>query len=172
MGALAAADLIRAMTDLERDGASSLLGGGDCAPFDGDRSPRARDIPGSGLDENCDRVDAIRIDVTSLRNAPIRSGALAPDQTQHYNIVWLTVDAMRADHVSALGYGRPTTPAFDALAAQSLLFSNALSQSSRTFFSVPSMFLGLNPGVIATCPSPSTSPTKATAPASSCRAAR
>ncbi|HUH02318.1 MAG TPA: sulfatase [Kofleriaceae bacterium] len=148
VGALAGADIVRFVSDFDRDGASSLLGGGDCAPFDGDRGPRAREVPGNGIDEDCDGKDLPRMQTGVLLTDPLSSGALAPGQTRPYNVVWLIVDAVRADHVGALGYQRPTTPAFDALAKESLLFTDALSQSSRTFFSVPSMFLGLNPGSI------------------------
>ncbi len=55
------------------------------------------------------------------------------------------MDALRADHVSALGYRHKTTPQLTRLAAESLVFTHAYSQSSATMFSIPSMLAGLNP---------------------------
>jgi arylsulfatase A-like enzyme len=60
--------------------------------------------------------------------------------------VWFVVDALRADHTSVLGYGRPTTPNVDRLAEESLVFTNALSQSSATMLSFPSFLTGVDPG--------------------------
>jgi hypothetical protein len=48
-----AAGAVRTLTDVDRDGISSLYGGKDCAPFDGRRSPSAKDVPGNGIDEDC-----------------------------------------------------------------------------------------------------------------------
>ena len=50
----------RGVLDLDRDGASALLGGGDCDDLDSSRYPGARDIPGDGIDQDCDGVDAVR----------------------------------------------------------------------------------------------------------------
>lgn len=48
------------------------------------------------------------------------------------NLVLISIDALRADHVSAYGYDRPTTPNIDALAAESVLFERAYSHISST----------------------------------------
>jgi choline-sulfatase len=57
-------------------------------------------------------------------------------------VVILMLDTMRADHVSAYGYGRSTTPALDALARGSLLFRRAFSSSSWTLPAHVSLFSG------------------------------
>ena len=41
------------------------------------------------------------------------------------NVVLLTADALRADHLGCYGYGRDTPPVLDELAAESLRFTNA-----------------------------------------------
>ncbi len=55
------------------------------------------------------------------------------------------MDTLRADHVGAYGYARPTTPAIDALADRGVLFLNAISQSSWTRPAHLSMLTGLYP---------------------------
>ena len=57
-------------------------------------------------------------------------------------VLVLMLDTMRADHVSAYGYERPTTPALDELAKGSLLFSRAFSPSSWTLPAHVSLFSG------------------------------
>src|SRR5207237_5697329 len=48
------------------------------------------------------------------------------------NVILITIDTLRADHLTCYGYTRPTTPVLDALAAEGVLFSRAYSQSSWT----------------------------------------
>jgi hypothetical protein len=57
-------------------------------------------------------------------------------------VLILMLDTLRADHVSAYGYRRPTTPTFDGLAKHSLLFSRAFSTSSWTLPAHASLFSG------------------------------
>ena len=59
------------------------------------------------------------------------------------NVVILLLDCVRADHVGAYGYERPTTPNIDALAAESVVFEQAISQSNWTKPSIVSLFTGL-----------------------------
>ncbi len=54
----------------------------------------------------------------------------------------LTVDALRADHVSAYGYSRPTTPNIDALAKEGATFDGAYCPTPHTSYSVTSMMTG------------------------------
>ena len=61
------------------------------------------------------------------------------------NVVLISLDTLRADHVGAYGYPRPTTPNIDALAAQSVVFEQAVSQSAWTRPAHASMLTGLYP---------------------------
>jgi arylsulfatase A-like enzyme len=61
------------------------------------------------------------------------------------NIVLISLDTVRADRFSAYGYSRPTTPNFDALAREGMLFENAVAPSSWTLPSHASVFTGLLP---------------------------
>jgi arylsulfatase A-like enzyme len=62
------------------------------------------------------------------------------------NVILISMDTVRADHMSAYGYERKTTPNVDALAAHSVLFENAVSQASWTLPAHGSMMTGLYPG--------------------------
>lgn len=61
------------------------------------------------------------------------------------NIVLITIDTLRADHLSGYGYHRATSPFLDSLAARGTLFSNAWASSSWTPPSMASIFTGLYP---------------------------
>ncbi len=60
------------------------------------------------------------------------------------DIVWITLDAARADHFSCYGYPRPTTPNIDRLAAESLVFTKAFALAPYTLCSVQTMITGLS----------------------------
>ncbi len=57
----------------------------------------------------------------------------------------IVIDCLRADHVSAYGYGRETTPTIDRLASRGVLWEQAFSTSSWTKPSVTSLLTGLYP---------------------------
>ncbi len=61
------------------------------------------------------------------------------------NLLLIVVDTLRADHLGAYGYPRPTSPAIDALASQGLLFRRAYSTAPWTQPSVASLITGLHP---------------------------
>ena len=68
-----------------------------------------------------------------------------PIQRGRWNVVVVLADTLRADHLGAYGYGRPTSPNFDALAAQSYLFTEARAQASCTYPSVNSILTSRYP---------------------------
>ena len=137
---------LQTSTDLDRDGSSSLFGGGDCAPLDATRSPAARDVPANSIDEDCDGEDATgHEDVSALRTY---YGKLTPQQQRPYNVLWVVVDALRAKNMSVYGYERETTPFLSSLAKDAWVFDKAYSQASNTCLSMPSMFTGRNPASI------------------------
>lgn len=63
------------------------------------------------------------------------------------NIVLLSIDALRADHLSCYGYDRETTPNIDAFASDAIQFENAFSASSHTREALPALLTGQYPGV-------------------------
>jgi arylsulfatase A-like enzyme len=62
------------------------------------------------------------------------------------NILLITIESLRADHVGCYGYGRDTTPSLDALSREGVLFERAYSVTSWTLASHASIFTGLYPG--------------------------
>lgn len=124
--------------DIDGDGSSPFFGGNDCDPFDARVGPGRFDMPGNGIDEDCSGKDTKWPEPIPAGEKPWRFSKLP-------NIVLISIDALRADHVSAYGYKRRTTPAIDKLAREGMLFSNAFVQSPKTFNSIPSIMTGLYP---------------------------
>ncbi len=61
------------------------------------------------------------------------------------NVVLIVMDTVRADHVSALGYTRDTTPNLKRLARDSVVYANAVAASDITLTSHASLFTGMYP---------------------------
>ncbi|HZE88688.1 MAG TPA: sulfatase, partial [Verrucomicrobiae bacterium] len=61
------------------------------------------------------------------------------------NVILVSLDTVRADHVGCYGYARPTTPILDALARESTLFELAVAPAPWTLPSHASMFTSLYP---------------------------
>ncbi|MEW6072481.1 MAG: sulfatase [Planctomycetota bacterium] len=60
-------------------------------------------------------------------------------------LVLITLDTTRVDHLSCYGYGQPTTPHLERLAAESVVFTDCIAVSSWTLPTHASMFTGLFP---------------------------
>lgn len=134
--------------DWDGDGAAGRLsiGGTDCDDLDASRHPGAFDWPDNGVDENCNAHDATTQPIVAA--SPLPLPAALPSQP---NIVLVTIDALRSDHVSTYGYKRPTTPQLDALAADadSVVFDSAWAHAPSTRYSVPAILTGRYPSTIA-----------------------
>jgi arylsulfatase A-like enzyme len=61
------------------------------------------------------------------------------------DIVLLTIDTLRADHLGLYGYSRPTSPNLDRWFANELVFENAYATETATSPSVASILTGLLP---------------------------
>jgi arylsulfatase A-like enzyme/cyclophilin family peptidyl-prolyl cis-trans isomerase len=61
------------------------------------------------------------------------------------DVILVVVDTLRPDHLGAYGYTRPTSPAIDALAQDSLVFERAYANAPWTLPSFASMLTGLLP---------------------------
>jgi arylsulfatase A-like enzyme len=61
------------------------------------------------------------------------------------NLLLVSIDSLRADHLHAYGYERETSPNLDRLADEGVLFSNALSPSSWTLPSHVTLLTSIPP---------------------------
>ena len=68
------------------------------------------------------------------------------------NIILITIDALRADHLSCYGYEHSTSPHIDELAKKSILFEYAFCTLPKTSASLASLMTGLHPFVHKTAP--------------------
>ena len=65
--------------------------------------------------------------------------------TRRPNVIVVSLDTTRPDHLGCYGYARDTTPHLDALAGRSVLFRRATSTSAYTLPSHASLFSGQYP---------------------------
>jgi arylsulfatase A-like enzyme len=68
-----------------------------------------------------------------------------PDPPRPKNVLFILVDTLRADHLGAYGYERPTSPGLDGFARSSVFFESARSQASCTFPSANSVLTSRYP---------------------------
>ncbi|MCC6749449.1 MAG: sulfatase-like hydrolase/transferase [Deltaproteobacteria bacterium] len=132
--------LARALGDRDRDGYAAWFAGGDCDDRNAAVHPGATDVPGNGVDENCQGGDATRTrppsrKVAARPHAPVFDG----------NVLLLCIDTLRADMLGAMGHTGGLTPALDRLARRGVLFRRAFAQAANTPQSFPSIFTSLYP---------------------------
>ncbi|MEZ4399455.1 MAG: sulfatase [Kofleriaceae bacterium] len=129
------------VADRDRDGYSPWFGGGDCDDGDAQIHPGASDIPDDGVDQNCVAGDATtRADAVVTPFAPVPATVPAD-----LNVVLITIDTLRADHVSSYGYPRATTPTLDGIAAAGTRFAAAWAHAPSTRYSMPAILTGRLP---------------------------
>ncbi|MAB80541.1 MAG: hypothetical protein CMJ89_14405 [Planctomycetes bacterium] len=79
-----------------------------------------------------------------IAGAILSSGCSRPDAPRP-NILLITLDTTRADHLGCYGHVRPTSPELDRLARQSVRYTNAYSPTSWTLPAHASLFTGKFP---------------------------
>jgi arylsulfatase A-like enzyme/Flp pilus assembly protein TadD len=90
-------------------------------------------------------IVGIVIAVRSHERAPVQSATTPPAAKP--NLLLVTIDTLRPDHLGAYGYQGIQTATLDRLAQEGVLFRNAVCQTPLTLVSHTSMFTGLNPNV-------------------------
>ena len=89
-------------------------------------------------------LDRVQVFAASLDAASAREAAVK-DLLRGADVVIISVDTLRADHLGSYGYGRQTSPNIDRLAASGTLFERATSTSTWTLPSHASLLTGLYP---------------------------
>src|SRR5689334_16673730 len=80
---------------------------------------------------------------TSRQETPVSEAA----HFQPLNVLVVTIDTLRPDHLHCYGYANIETPNLDALAQRGVLFENAVAQAPLTPPSHASIFTGQYPTV-------------------------
>lgn len=101
-------------------------------------------FPHSRLSTKAERI-ARQIEALSKR--AVRSPGESKVLSNRPNVVLISLDTVRADHLSCYGYERSTTPNIDAIAREGVIFTNCTSTSSWTLPSHASVFTSLYPSV-------------------------
>lgn len=68
--------------------------------------------------------------------------------TDEYNVILISLDTLRADHLGSYGYFRNTSPHIDALAKTGLRFENAVTQAPWTLPSHMAMLTSMYPSAL------------------------
>jgi len=63
------------------------------------------------------------------------------------NIILITLDALRPDHLGCYGYGRNTSPNIDKIGQEGIIFTQAIAQSSHTAASNSSLITSAYPNI-------------------------
>lgn len=119
--------------DFDSDGYSHYLSGGDADDGRADINPEQTEAIGDGIDNNCVGGDLNQDEITEWRTSRSMLNNQIRKDAEPFNIIYIFVDALRADHLSLYGYGRNTSPNLDRLASRSVVFENAFSPSANTF---------------------------------------
>jgi len=80
-----------------------------------------------------------------IQGPGIAAGSTVPAAAGRPNILLVTMDTVRADHVSVYGYARDTTPNLRAFAKESTVYDRAMATAGFTLPTHASMFTGLYP---------------------------
>ncbi len=141
----------REISDFDRDGFSSFMGMNDPRIFDASVHPFAYDIPDNGIDEDGLFGDSTRKEIEKYREiwkgTGVVSAAATDNQTEKlsarvrdFNIIFITVDALRFDRIRDFTDPDYPFPNFAALLKKSIVFTRMFSHGTGTAASMPVLF--------------------------------
>jgi arylsulfatase A-like enzyme len=150
----------KSLIDLDRDGSPAVLGGADCNDLNGAIRPGAEEVPGNGVDEDCDGFDG---EVAEANAKETPAAAEAPSQAkldwqktpevaalrarvERMNVLLVVVDALRADPFRPEPANRRAFPNFFALRKRARWFDQAFATAAGTDLSMGAVLTGrVNP---------------------------
>lgn len=155
-------EVARKIVDRDSDGYSPIFGGGDLDDRNPSVHPFAPEIAGNGVDDNGiggdlspdDLADQWKVpaagEFVAAADPPVFNPKVPPPGAvdvmspeaagqpaagpveKRPNVILLTIDCLRADHMSLYGYHRETTPNIDRYAANALTFTYAVPHGTNT----------------------------------------
>ena len=135
----------RLLLDRDGDGYSTLLAGGDCNDRDARVNPAAWEIARDGIDNDCRAGDARQ----QRPELEASSAVVLPNSVPHQpNVVLLTIETFRPDHLSLFGYRRRTTPRLEKLGESSLVFERVYAPAPATRLSLAALLSGRTPSAL------------------------
>jgi arylsulfatase A-like enzyme len=144
----------RSVFDFDRDGTARVLGGGDCDDRNAKLHPGAVDVPGDGIDQDCDGTDLMPIaakveplpeqkqDLATWKASPEVAAILG--KTKGMNVLVITIDALRADMLAPDAPNRDDFPTLTKLLGESVWFTHAFAPASGTDVSLATLLSGRN----------------------------
>ncbi|MEM8712267.1 MAG: sulfatase [Planctomycetota bacterium] len=84
-------------------------------------------------------------DDSSTRDSVATASHPEPAPARQPNVLWITIDTLRADHLGVYGYERDTSPWIDSFAEQSIVFERVFAPIATTLPSHTTMFTGVYP---------------------------
>jgi hypothetical protein len=130
-------NVVRRVSDFDRDGASMFSHPGDPALFDARIRPYAPEVPGNGVDDNGVGGD-LPASLPPYSEPPIQSAAwqIKPD------VVLVFLESVRADVIGQTYGGQFVTPTLNELAAGGISSHHAYSHNGFTVQSRQHLFTG------------------------------
>jgi hypothetical protein len=119
------------------------------------KSPRDRRWLKGRVDLSAYKGESVRLELKTSVSDPSLTGKTAAwanpvlaakdAESSRPDIILISADTLRADHLGCYGYPRETTPAIDRMASRSSRFERAISQAPYTVSSHMSMLTSLYP---------------------------